>query len=410
MQEVWFDTRLGEQLIGEDAALQRLQESSPGDVAPLQELLLSDDFPVATREFRKQVSSQWSREDFVALGSAMLNLFESTGYDCVITTRVLNRLQKLGIGPLLRTFIGKGKDFETMQDYRQAVGTNEVGYSTRGKFDSWTTSDYIRYAASLERQIGGKPRMPDYERRSREDRNAPTISVLTGFFTGGISELNEHLGYCNTKSWSADDYIDFGAKYVEVNGPDMFKHGGIMVLSGRRRGPGYAAIMRQFGTWKNYKSQVLAEHEERSMAAKEDRREKLARYQAMINNGQLPEDYSKLSDDQLLFCGARHLVARRVAPGISASNLQVAIQAKASRIFVRNLIRYSHLPNLTAGSIELEAALLGVYDDLWPTDRYKKYLRVSQHEIDVANARRNATKRDWWSRTRTHSNPNEPAV
>lgn len=396
MSEVWFDTRLGEQLIGEEAVMQRLQEAGPGEVVPLQDLLLGDDFPIGGREFRKQPSAAWTCEDFVALGSATLELFESTGNERILRTRTLNRLQKLGIGPLLNTFIGTGKDFETMQDYNEAIGAAEVGYSTRGKFSNWTTADFVAYAASVEREVGGKPREEDYRQRARHDRDAPTVGVLYASFTGRINELNEHLGYCNVKSWDEDDYIDFGAKCIEVNGLAMFKHSTIAVLSARRRGPGYVAIMRKFGNWNNYRTQVVAEYEERTAASQQVRTEKLARYKALTESSGLPQEYSELPDDKLLFYAGRYLVALAVAPTIRSEQLGRVLRRRSSRSFVNSLLRVSNNPRLTAGHIEITASTLGVYDDLWPMDQYKEYLRVTPQDIAAVNERRNATRRKQW--------------
>ncbi len=398
MNEVALEAQLSELLPGKEDIVERLQDEA------LPNLLTADDFPTNGHNVAKQPGTEWTGAQYAALGAATLDLLERAGYERMINTRMLNRLYALGIAPLVRYFIGENRAFPTMQDYRATIGAAEVGYSTRGKFGSWTTSDYVAYAAVLEREVGGKPRAADYDRRSREDRNAPTISVLSGFFKGGVSELNEHLGYCNTKSWDQDDYVDFGAKYVEVNGAELLKHGGILVLSGQRRGPGYASIVRKFGSWDAYKTRVLAEYEERTQHTKQERAAKLSRYQTMLQAGALPAAYAKLSEDELLLYGGRHLVAQRAVPGAASYHRQNAAEAKSSQGFINALLRASQDNELTVGRIELEASVLGVYDDLWPMDQYKQFLRVTPEDIAEVNSRRNASHRAWYHSSRSDNN------
>jgi len=392
MNQVWSDTRLGETLVGEAVVVPSLEVSQPGDVLRLGQLLIVDEFTVARQE-HEGPSRKWTRDELITLGSTVVNLLEKSGTGRPITKKMLEGLYSLGIGPQPENYLGTGKMFPTVQDFRDEIGAGK-GYS-RGRFETWTTEDFVGYGARVEHAIGRKPNQLDYRRFAEDHPEAPSVHIITSRLRGGLSELNERLGYPNTKTWTEDDYIDFGVRFIEVNGSELFKHGAILALSARRRGPGYASILRKFDSWDHYKTLVMGEYEERTLVHEEERNSKLKCYRAMIDRQELPGEYAVLSDDQLLVYCARHALSLRVAPDMSRSRRRAAVEAKSTSKYVKALLDAPGTDSLAVGEVELEASILGVYDDLWPMDGYKGYIKVTREEIDDVLKRRRATVRRW---------------
>jgi hypothetical protein len=307
-----------------------------------------------------------------------------------ITLKVLRRLYYLGLGPRPNDVFGPQKEFSTLRDFREEFG-DKVGYS-RGRFEAWTLKDFVNHAAAVERVVGGKPEFTDFERYARAHPGAPSRDIIQDRLAGGISELIEHLGYANARRWTEDDYLDFGVKFIEVNGKDLFGAAGIFALSAKRRGPGYGSIIRRFGLWDAYKDQVLQEYKERSSTLEQERAAKLARYRTMIGNQELPPEYGSLSDDQLLLYGGRFVLSVRVAPSMEVERRKSAAAA-TSHHYLKALLKAGAKHGLTAADVELEASILNVYDDLWPIDHHKTYLKVTPEEVTLAAARRAKAKR-----------------
>jgi hypothetical protein len=249
--------------------------------------------------------------------------------------------------------------------------------------------DYVAHARKVELAVGGKPRPEDYDTYAKSDPRAPRHYYMK-LVRGGIRNLNEQLGYPNLQTWDHDEYIDFGAKFVEVNGADLLTTTAFDVLHASGRGPGRRLIRKKFGGWETYKEKVLEAAAERSETLEMDRTAKLESYKKLIEKGALPEGFASLDEDELLHRAARHMLIDKInkivgecmPPGRHARALTVSTM----RGFVFMLLRQGEGVGLTAGRIELEASLLGVYDDLWPADQYKTYLKVDSEQLSASIA------------------------
>jgi hypothetical protein len=389
MAETWFDTRFGELLIGEAAYQGRVDGSFPGDIVPLGDLLLADEFPVDRHEFRSAAPAEWSKEDTIALGASTLRLLREVGHEGLLTKEILLRLYHLGVGFSPDQFIGTGKVFPSVQGYRNEVGDGR-GRSP-GQFQTWTTEDFVAHAAKVEAAAGGRPKKRDYIQFAAQNRDAPSIHIISRHVPGGISTLHEHLGYANTKTWTEDDFITFGGRFIEVNGLSFFSNLGIVALSAKGRGPGYASIIERFGTWNSYKEQVFSEYREQLAAREAERQAKLENYRALIAGGDLPAGYADLPDDVLLRYGAHYRVSLQLVPALKRGR-RLHIIEYTTPGFVKALIGCSKTI-LTAGDIELEASILDVYEDLWPMTQYKTHLKVTEEEITQTTGRRDEVRR-----------------
>lgn len=384
MSKIYFDLRDGAMLIGDAAITPRLEQSGIGDVIPLAELLRAEE---VSREYARQSRGAWTNEDFLALGRVAFDLLRQLypGTGVTLENRDMERMYELGIGPDPAKMVGKKRGIKSYEDIRTEIGA-PPGYKPRGMFDDWTLADYVRYAAEVEAAVGGKPRPEDYDAYARRHRDKPPLHVVKKI-RGGIKSLNERIGYPNFQTWEPEEYVDFGVKFIEVNGLDLFTSTAFEVLHKRRRGPRYLLIRKKFDSWPSYKSLVLEAAAEQAEAQKFDREAKLQKYESLIEDGALPRGGKDLSERDLLVWGARHmLISALFGCKIRSAHRKAALSAKTNRTFVHALLEADATQSLHIGRIELEASIIGVYDDLWPMDQYKQYLRVSAEELATRKA------------------------
>jgi hypothetical protein len=408
MSEIWFDVPTNTLLAGESQEMMaRIEEVDPGNVIPLHDLLTMDQLPLDTREITKQSPQNWSREDCIALGATTLELISHPAQSQrpSLTRDMLLRLHTLGLGPLPRSFIGTGRLFSTLDDYRAEIGA-PLTRKPHNRFAKWSTQDYIDYAARLEADLQRKPKEIDYERRAKEDPEAPSYPIIRQAVKGGLRMLHEHLGYVNTRTWDPEDYIEFGVKFITANGQELLSYTGINALSARKRGPGYTSIIETFGSWAHYRKQVFKEYGVQAIRHAQEHDQKIKEYTRLIKTGVLPPEYANLPEDKLLVYGGRHKLLVQLAHSMGADRRKSTAEVYSMQRFVSILLTAEESRNLTIGRIELEASILGIYDDLWPMDQYKEHLKVTPEEVANIRACYIAAKR---SRTRNYKTPAQVA-
>jgi hypothetical protein len=371
MTECHFDTQTGQQVIGE-AALSLRMEQSGAAVVPLQDLILARSFPYEKGDFAPAQLDDWDHDDYVAYGRWVIELTAIDGEPQPVTTQTLERLQVLGIGPSHKRIYTR---FGSLSAFKEIIGS-PAGYD-RLRFADWGTDDYVRYALGLERSLGHPPSRAEYQAAFKAGRG-PSQALIKDRF-GGTSMLNELIGHPNIDLWAKDDFIAWGIRVVRANPNREFIDKVVEALSRRKRGPSQWTIDKYFGGMTNFREVVIGAHAEQEAA----KLQRVTTYQHMIRRGELPADFGDMPADELLTQVAKYIITRRCAPDIT-SKKQRSIAANSPRTFIGALRKA--MPHVSAGHIETEAVMLGVFDDIWPLESALENYHVTDEEIQERRA------------------------
>jgi hypothetical protein len=364
MAETWFDTRTGELLVGSAAIEERLPESSPGEIVTLGQLLTVSEFPFGYGDFKKPPSASWSREDMISLGHWALGLINASSEDYTTLSREhMDRLYLLGLGPAMR----RQHHFKTMGELRASLG--ESRGRDYGRYDDWTLHEFVQYAAELCTQLGWKPRKQDYDAT-----DGPGVSIIRSRI-GGISILNEMIGYPNFRLWSDEEYVGWGVRVLRAQDNKEISRSVIDALSVTDHGPSKTTIRKHFGSWLNYKRLVLQEHYRQEAHENALFDKKMTAYTQMLENGELPSYLRLASAEELLELGGRYVLAKNIL-NKKHGNVDALMIATNFRLpIIKQLKQYA--PLLSTAEIETLAMSLNVYDDIWPVTGLDEILKVA---------------------------------
>jgi hypothetical protein len=373
MAETWFDLRNGELLIGDPAIGIRLEQSGPGDVVNVRNLLLDKQFTAKKEDFEQVDGATWQRDDLLNLGNFVLQqITEEQTPERPITTNHIRRLYILGLSPAPYYF---EREFGTFSGFKQEVGS-PIGYD-RARYKDWDRTDIVNYVKRVAAAL------PEGQLRvTKKDLDAyasqgdgPGYALIYQRIGGGVRQLNEHLGYPDFTIWDKEDYIAYGVRVIVANGATIFNARAMDTLAMRKRGPYVQTIISHFGSWNNYKYQVIDSHQQ----GIEKREEKLGHYRERVAIGELPASFSKFDESKLLRSAARYDVLRACKLRFSEKRLT---ELSASSANIIREVTTTH-PDITAGHIEMIASSYDVYDDIWPIEDYREYLKITPEEVSV---------------------------
>lgn len=369
MAETWYDTRVGELLIGEAAVAPRLEEGGP-DIVPLHDLLTRPNFAYQNGEFARAQVDNMTRDDYVQLGKWVVNVLEEGTPDTQplpsLDEDLLQRLYILGLGPERQRYVRCDR-FDNLADFRDAVGV--PGRQAWGKYRRWPFAQFVRHAQEVAAAKGGKPSSDDYDTLAKAGKG-PSAETMWAH-AGSLDDLHELIGFPNVRAMSDSDLIEWGVQAVLVNGEDKFGWLLLDILSRRDRGPSYNFTRQRFGSWKVYKDTVL-----QTLKSKNDY------YDNQLAAGNLPASFNALPPAKLHATAARYLVAISCAPQLPPSRLE-QLAFTASKTFTPALIKATDSASVTGGIVETTALGLHVFDDIWPRHNYLEHLKVDDAELEV---------------------------
>ena len=187
--------------------------------------MLAQEFSHQSDDFEPVDASDWTRDRYVDVGIMALRAVEEVqGVEQPVTKEMLRRLFVLGLSPGPQAFFrGKQPRFDSMREFRQEIGAGTIKGAAGHLFDDWSVGDFVSSAAQISAQVQRRPRHQDYAAfagtRDPVGNFFPGEWVINSRF-GGVAALNELLGYPDVRSWDIDDYIEYGVRVAEVNGPD----------------------------------------------------------------------------------------------------------------------------------------------------------------------------------------------
>lgn len=371
MAEFWFDTQEGKLIVGEAAYQQAIEQSFPGDIRSLGELLLAHDPDIQIGDYLARHHRQvLSSEERLEIGRWTLNILEQTqGKAVMLQHRHLERLHKLGLSP---TPQGLYREYGGMRGYREAVGSPINFGGINGIYASMSQEELITYARNLERRFGRKLIEKDFYGDDRPSR----LLIYKRF--GGVGKLNARLGHFTIGEFDKDDFIYWGVTVVEANGLKRFNRYLLDFLSMKQLGPSVTSIQNRFGRLSIYKDFVTQEYDHQQEFKQEIERSKQDRYDKWFASGRLPTAlFARLGSDPLGTIGKYLLVDELSLDLTTAQKVQMA--SGSSKNIINRLIRNN--PILTAGQIEIVATSHHIFEDIWPDNSAHDKLYVTPDEL-----------------------------
>jgi hypothetical protein len=350
----------------------------------MHELLRMKEFPFKLGDFPEKSRRQWTKDELIDLGHwalAVLDTAEDPQNPTPVSSRFtwdhLHRLHILRLAPS-RAVIDQR--FDGIQDFRDALGLH-VGY-VRGRYANWSSDDFARYATQIERKAKGKPRETDY-RVAYQAGEGPSLTILEQW--GGVSAINELIGYPDVRSWTEEDYISWGVQVIRANSGRIPNARVIRILASRKRGPDMETLYRRAGcTLPEFQASI--EDQWRTEEAFELKRnaDLLKEHDRLMSIGLLLPIEGKQAGTRSIEEVAKYKVARGVLRDLGPK-AYASLAQTSERTLIRKLRSYDEF--LTAGYIEMVAKSLNVFDVIWPMDMHRKHLHVPINELGFTRPR-----------------------
>ena len=381
MQQPWFDTLEGKLIVGDAAYEQALEQSFPGDIRPLGELLLAETFEFGTGSFiERGVQQHLGPDEKQALGKWAIAVLEShAGKPVMLKGEHLDRLHWLGLSPDKESVM---RPFGGADGYRAAIGSPLPWRGKHGRFARMSDEELLQHMQSIIEERGYGPCDADYD-----DPRWPTDNMLDRRF-GGRGRLSEHLGRVYTRELDKDDYIDWGVAVIKANGKDRFVPLLIRALTRRQAGPDLHTIQSHFVRWSIFKEAAVTEHDQRQEYELQSAADKRERYDLWYELHKLPREL-KGQPDEYAAIGRYLLVDKFGIMLTTKQKLELALPN--SKNFMSKLLSTNEA--LSAGDIESYAVARQVFDDIWPPQGRYPDLHVPEDELATLRERHSANQR-----------------
>lgn len=364
--QLFFNIETGELRIDGSAA-----HTTSNTFVPLHTILTDPDFVIADGQYNQPSAREWTPEDAVWIGSLVARPFIEQLPAQTMTSQHINVLNKLGVLPDLN-FIARR--FGSIQSFQEAIGSPLARPST--KFDHMSRQDLIDFLQLEREKIGLKgPFTIEGVRTLFRSGITPGLDYLQHRF-GSIGELNEYFGFPNAKTWSTEDCAQYGARIIEELGIDALTAKNLDKLAKNNHGLYAKAIANRFnGSILNFKEAALNAYklnQSQAAALAKLTEAHFIEYPASKDLGQ--NDKERIYG---LFVLTKHLL------GDAVSGKKVdTISRHAPNDAVEKII--AARPGLTVADVEIEAQILGYYDQIWPCKLLKhRPLRLDESPTNL---------------------------
>ena len=336
------------------------------DLAPhalrLGHLLLTKEFDYESISGSRIPLSALDAEQGLQVGRRITEEIEEVSHNPVpFTQEMVRRLNLLGVFP---DFNYIRKNFGTLGNF-----TSLIGARRSEQHNSNAAYDDLSYVECIEKIITAYTSV--YEGPVLQ--KPITRTIIESLYTiglgpsrpyverrlGGVSKINEYLGFPDVKSWDDISYLRYGADILRYNGANTLTVANIDALASKNLGPYTASIKTKFGSFGNFKSlaQKFFEDEQNFF----------------ISHGYLPRSSTntvpeEISQEQL----RQHIALVSLLKHYLPDESTIKDTTTSS---VDNAIRHiqKHNPRATFADIEITAMTLRIFDDIWP--KHVKYKR-----------------------------------
>lgn len=370
-----FDTMAGSLIIGEAAYAESIEAGThPYDIVDVSAIL--------TGEAETQVEVEplevedWQPKDYIAYGKWLLSVLPD---NYRLKHKTLQLAYKHGFGPEPQRIYRKDKRtsqprFNGYADFYMQIGATES--VKKGLHDHMTFTDAMDYVKKECQKIAQRGVRPtaEYFLQLASEGKGPAQKAIKRITGKPYGKLIDMAGYPEPRAWSNEDYVEWGVRFTIANDRLPY-HGGIRQLSKRFRGPSDASIARRFGGILSYQTEVEAAYRRHVEEKEYILQAKLDDIKLGIEDGTIPSTILDETDqEKLLITAGKLAIVHKVLDGITPKQALTIARIKSTDAFVNGLLKRA--PKLTKADIEVVALGLGVFDDLWPCDDYKEYLKI----------------------------------
>ncbi|GAC1483783.1 MAG: hypothetical protein NVS1B7_8450 [Candidatus Saccharimonadales bacterium] len=380
---VYMDITSRQLLVGQDAYETHIACGGyPQDIVELSTILRSyRQEPLPTYSSDRLPVNDWQREDYISYGRwlhTLVSVPESpkTG----LTQRIFQYAGKLGVGPLVERIQSPAR-FGNLMNYYQELGV-EPQHAV-GKYKTWNRADYADYVASVHDSLLQKRATSDQKQLSLSQEIARLAALGKGpdlwdfqHKKWSLRYLLELSGYVNNRSWTEEEYIGWGVKFMLANDGKIPQKPDFEKLSPQRRAPSLRIIFTKFDRLKKYQALTTEAYIDACEERELRQFDRQAEIERLLEDGSLPLKLTELADtpQKLFVVSARYQLINKLMPRLSTSH-KLTISTYTHMDSVIHAIQQLD-PIITAGEVEETAVRLGVFDDLWPLDEYLTTLRV----------------------------------
>jgi hypothetical protein len=433
MTEFYFDTPTGDVILGVGATAARFTVTSaetfgamieaaderkkmrpppppvrpediPDGVLPIHELILTPgEFPFDSSNYKRQTPRVWDRDIWLAFGAWAVRALRADNARREQPTLMREDIDRFNLLGICAGYKSIHYHFRTMTALRHELNL-PTGKIT-DVYTNWTIADFVAYAhkvsQSLRRQPGhtGRPSREDYAAWSRKLRGkGPGPKVILDR-VGGVSALNEFIGFPDIKSWNEEDYYNWGIDVLTANPGRKLSNFILNILSKREHGPSAGYIGARFGI-SNFQRKVTEWQALKQQETSEAEQEWATLYDTLVERKFITPSTDKLSASEKTVIAARYEVARHCMPTAKPETLD-SIARKDSGL-VADIRRRSN-QTVDAAYIEMVASSLRVFDYVFPIDRDLGHLYVSDEELNAIRYARARTNRRSLERSRQRS-------
>lgn len=307
---------------------------------------------------------EWDVDSLKAYGKwlrATLQLDSKTP----LTKWMLDRASHLNLGPSSH-IIYDNPDIGSMSDYQHLLDT-----PANTDIENWTKDQCAHRGILLSKKYGRltKAKLNQLAR----DKQIPGSEAIRTRF-GSLRAFHEATGYPSFRGATHDDMLDWGVAFYKQNPDRKLTEEALDELSGRGVAPSawsaynkfeYGIIEFRERAEAQYE-QTIWEHAQRELATRKEMK-------TMEANGLLPAGlFDGQPEDRHLRIFAMYRVSgeleRYTERTIEARDrLRIARHHDVDRA-VEKLTSYGH--SITASDVEVCAEELGIYDHIWPTERF----------------------------------------
>ncbi len=369
--EFYFDMGEGRLVVGQIAIEACIEAGAdPLDLVPLDALLTAKARLVSAKDFPTMPYDEWEATMDIPFAQWLHNLTMVSENQRPISEEIVTRTGYLGLSPRLNYFKSRERGFSGL--YADA---KIEGVRTRDLFKTWTKDDFVKYVNKLARKKGDKPTYEDLLAAATKVGN-PHPAIISRRF-GNVLTLFELAGYPDIKSWSREDFIDWGVRFMEANDGRVPTAPSMAQLSKKHRGPHYSTIYDsdEFSSLLDYQTEVMKAFEAKIQSEILLRDKLLEELRDAIDDPSLTNLLMDAqSEDEALAIFARYKVASLAVDDRRSRELTFCRNSNPNR-FVSNLLRINS--GLSAAKIEILASRQGVFDFIWPMDNYKQELCVA---------------------------------
>lgn len=368
----FFNTMNGSLLVGQTAVEAELESgSNPADIVSLAELLTQNDRMVGPKDFEPMPRDAWDRTLDVAAIRWLHGVVSQNNSGQCISEEVITRAGYMGLVPRVHYFRSKPGGLAGLYAEAGLKGTRN-----RNLISAWTTRDFISYIDGLTKDLRHKPGYDDLVNASQASAKNPSPEQIVRKFGASLPQLFELAGYPDIKSWTEEDYIDWGVRFMFANDGKLPTSRSMAILSSRHRGPHYKSIYDNIGSLVHYQKLVQEKYELEMNYREQVAKERIEQIELEIEDGTYPRalfEQGETSKAKIAIY-ARYRLLQYLLPSLEEKYKKQNAKIQRPDWFVGAIQRAN--PALSAGQIETTASTLGLFDDIWPMDDYMDYLKV----------------------------------